>query len=102
MNGEIGTILLNDKDIGGFLNWNLSIQLREISTKPMKEYQVDELKADAKPYWLKEQVTGTVDILFRKIIQGELVTVSKNRMKISIQDVPLNKLIYQVLEMTGV
>ena len=101
MNGELGLILSDGREIGGFINWSLSVEIRQTASAPMKEYQVESVTAEASSFWLKERMNGTpCDVLFMKDVGGELRAVSRNKMKISLpEEYPLNSIVYHDIGM---
>lgn len=99
MNGCLGVLSIEGKQVGGFLDWEIDVDIREVSASAHKQYAIQKWKAVARKFWLFEIPDTPMDATFYTLFHDDLVAVSENRVKVNIPDIPLNTLINHNLEM---
>ncbi|MBA7602016.1 hypothetical protein ES703_09101 [subsurface metagenome] len=101
MNGELGVLSIDGRQIGGFLDWELDIGLREVSASSARQYALTEWNARAHRFWMLEiPDTNAMEALFYFYKNGKLLPASSNKVKVKLpSDYPLNTIINSTLEM---
>lgn len=101
MNGELGVLSIDGKQVGGFLDWEMDINLREVSASSSKQYKLVGWKARAFQFWMLEiPNTNVMDALFYFYRKGQLIQASSNKVRIKLPPTyPLNIIINTQIEM---
>lgn len=101
MRGELGTLNIDGRQIGGFLNWQIDIYLKREASRCSKRYGVQFIRVRADKYWMLEiPEANIVDAIFYVLFHDELMAVSQNKVRINLApDVPLNKILDKRLGM---
>lgn len=87
MNGELGVLSIENKQVGGFLDWQMDIDIREVSASLHQEYVVQKWKANARKFWMLEIPSSNImDAVFYILFHDELLAVSKNRVKVKLPE----------------
>ena len=87
--GEIGTIVIGDTQIGGFLNWEITCQV---------EAQRPNTIAVISGFWLFEAPWDNIVMKFYSIISNKLVLISQNKSNFKFANYTLNEINYRSLE----
>ncbi len=96
MNGELGVLSIQDKQVGGFLDWQMDIDIREVSASSHRQYVVQKWKAKARKFWILEiPETDVMEAVFYTLFHGELLAVSKNKVRIKL---PKNYKLDEIME----
>jgi len=64
MNGRLGGLFLNGKQIGGFLDWNLDVTLSSHIEDKAKGFKLSRWQVTARSYWLDRPVSEVEVRLF--------------------------------------
>ena len=96
--GEIGTILQDGKQIGGFKPWTIILILNELDRTQGKEYKKALTTSKSQQFWLFEEPTGELTAQYFTLVKGTLVMVSQSKVKIIFPEYELNKMINHPLE----
>jgi hypothetical protein len=92
--GEIGQIIKDGKQVGGFLDWVLEVSIIETTSDKRRSYTTQSVKATAKRYWLNEPVSqGRYDCIFYQRVGNELIALFQNELKVKITDSIVDKYI---------
>jgi hypothetical protein len=104
MNGEYGAIFQKGKQVGGFLNWNMSFGVEETTAASgqMKSYTVTRWRVVASPYYWTADTDGDVyTVDFYIYYEGMLLLASRNDVEIDRNlSEPVNRWIDKRLEIT--
>lgn len=87
--GEIGTIVIGDNQIGGFLNWQINSQVE--AHQPIT-------LAEISGFWLFETPWDDIVMKFYSIVGHQLVLISQNKTNFKFTDYTLNEINYRSLE----
>jgi len=103
MNGDLGVFSIKNKQVGGFLDWEMDVPLREVSAGSTRQF-TSGWQATAYRFWMLEVPdTNIMDALFYFYRKGELIPASLNKVKVNLPpDYPLNTIINSELEMNRV
>lgn len=101
--GEIGQILKDGKQVGGFRNWNLEVYLEEVTSDLNRKYTTQKVRATSKRFWLDEPiVTGKYMVLFYQQVGKELVSLFQNELNIKIPaNTVIGEYVDSLLDMEG-
>ncbi len=98
LNGEIGSLIQDGKQIGGFLDWTIELNLESVERPQGREYR-KVLKATADRYWvLCSPSRGEIKALYYQLIRDRLVLVNQSLVSIELGTV-LDKIINKPIEM---
>jgi hypothetical protein len=79
MQGEIGT-LNQGKQIGGFYDWSIDLNLTRTETPTGRVHKVSAIKASAKRYFfLIEPAEGEITANFYQLIKDKLVLMASHK-----------------------
>lgn len=99
LNGEIGSLIQDDKQIGGFLNWTIELNLTSTERPQGREYKKVITKGTAERYWLLcSPSQSEITALYYQLIKDRLVLVNQAQVKINL-DTVIDKMINKKLEM---
>lgn len=94
MNGEIGILYQGGNQVGGFLDWEIAVSVRDAATY---------CKAIADKFWLiMPSNDKSCKATFYKRVKGTLTTVNTVDVDVSLGEHPLNTVIPFPLEMSWV
>ena len=101
--GEIGQILKDGKQVGGFRDWNLEVYVEEVTSGLTRQYTTQKVRATSKRFWLDKPIdTGKYMVLFYQQVGEELVSLFQNELKVKIPtNTMIGKYIDSPLEMEG-
>lgn len=79
--GEIGTLHLDGRQVGGFLDWEITVATRVKKKGDLKAAELTEWKAIAKRFWLLEELTDgqLLEAVFYCFDGRDLKQVSRNK-----------------------
>ncbi len=85
MEGEIGSLVQDGKQIGGFLDWTIDLTLTSVERPQGREYKRALVKATANKYWvLCEPLQGEITALYYKLIGDKLALVNQAQVMIKL------------------
>lgn len=100
MNGQIGTLYQDGKQVGGFLEWSLDIRLFRTEKPDSTVYTVHAIKCTADKFWvLSAPSDSEIVAYFYQLIKGRLVLMAQRTVEVNLAG-PLNKTINRPLEIT--
>lgn len=83
MQGDLGTLNVDGQQVGGFFDWEITVNLADTSTSAWTKYIVQNWKATAKAFWmLKVPKTDVMDAFFFFFEAGQLLQASANKVKV--------------------
>ena len=86
MNGEIGTLNQEGRQIGGFFDWSIDIVLDETIRHGVRELGVRKI-VSASRYWLLEIPNSDIyEARFYKMISGQLVLMDEGQIGLGLPD----------------
>lgn len=92
MEGEIGVLYQEGKQVAGVTNWEITLFLDNTSIKGWSSQKVTDKKISAWGYWLtQESECDEYEACFYVSWRGELVLVDKSIVKVNLPDAPLDK-----------
>jgi len=98
--GEIGTLVKDGEQVGGFLNWHLEVFIEETSSGPHRKYTTISVKANADKFWLNREIsTDKYMVIFYQLVGKELYALFQNELKVKIPQASIGEYINQKLEM---
>ena len=99
MQGEIGA-LYQGKQIGGFLNWSIDLQLNRAETPDSRVYKLHSIKSTAERFWLLSAPTDSeITANFYQLVKDRLVLVNSHIITADL-NVDINKMVNRPLVMT--
>jgi hypothetical protein len=98
--GEIGVLLINGRQAGGFLNW----EIRAITAGLQPGGQRVPTKATAAGFWLFEPLPcdGRAEAVFYDRVRDKLVIVNRAEVIVSAPDSAFDTLVREEIEMVFV
>ncbi len=87
--GEIGTIVIGDTQIGGFLNWQIDSHVE--AHQPLTI-------AEISGFWLFEAPWDDIVMKFYSVVGHKLVLISQNKTNFKLEGYTLNEINYRALE----
>jgi len=100
MQGQIGTFYQDGKQLGGFLNWTIDLQLNRAETPNSRVYKVHSIKSTAEKFWLLcEPTEGEITAHYYQLIKDRLVLVNSHIITADL-NVDINKMVNRPLVMT--
>jgi hypothetical protein len=91
MEGQIGTLIQNEEQIGGFYNWSTDLLLDRTKGKDGTDYQFQRLKLVSNEVWLfKHPVKPEMVVCLYQLIDDRLALVMKKETTINLPKLPLN------------
>jgi len=100
MQGEIGTFYQDSKQLGGFLNWSIDLQLNRAETPDSRVYKVHSIKSTSERFWLLETPTDSeITAHYYQLIKDRLVLVNQHTVTADLGKT-INKMVNRPLVMT--
>ena len=95
MNGDIGAWFIGKEQVGGFWDWDIDIDLKEVSTAPTRKYIFHKWRARVKSLWFERRFTECQ----ARFYQGDLIweTIAN----LSLPDIPFNVIVDMPFEFEG-
>jgi hypothetical protein len=98
--GDIGQIIKDGRQVGGFLGWDLEVQIEETTSAPSRQYTTQKVKASSDRYWLNEKIeSGKYTCIFYRKVGKELLALFQNELKVKIPEIRLDEYISKPLVM---
>ena len=93
--GDIGTLWVEGRQVGGFLNWTIQVTVVPGSKGKLRTNKVTQWKATARRFWLLEEFgTDRMQAIFYCNDGMDLKQVSQNQVRVQLPvDYPLNQAI---------
>lgn len=99
MNGEIGSLVQDRKQIGGFLNWIIDPILTSSVRAENRVYKMVAVKATAQKFWLLSSPSQSeITALYYRLTRGKLVLITQAQVNVELGG-DINKMISKSLEM---
>jgi len=91
MNGEIG-VLYQGKQVGGFFDWQFSINFEPTPGKEWANYKVNPPHIIARSYWLTKELNGTIFRAdFYRFMNGQLILMDSSRVELKLPNMTIGK-----------
>lgn len=101
--GQLGTLNRDGRQVGGFLDWQISAELDIGRQVAWKSYKERGWKAKANRFWILEKLEGDeFYAIFYQRIKDTLVIMSQLDVRVKVPDAPLNTVVIGNLEMRRV
>ncbi len=99
MQGEIGSLAQDGKQIGGFLNWAIDPILTSSVRAEGKVYKMVAVKATAQKFWLLSAPSGgEITALYYQLVRDKLVLITQAQVSVELSGAS-NKMINKPIEM---
>ena len=103
LTGQLGTLNREGKQVGGFLDWQITSELNTTKQSKWKAYKTSNWKAKASRFWILEKLEGDeFYAIFYQRIQDKLAIVSQLDVRVKVPNAPLNTIAMGHLEMRRV
>ena len=100
MQGQIGTLYQDGKQLGGFLDWSIDLQLNRTETPDSRVYKLHSIKSTAERFWLLcEPTDSEITAHYYQLIKDRLVLVNSHIVTADL-NVDINKMVNRPLVMT--
>jgi len=100
LTGQLGTLSKNNRQVAGFLDWQIGVTLNSTSQAKWQAYKESGWKASAPKFWLVEKLDDDkFYAIFYQHIRDRLVIVSQLDVRVKIPNAPLNTIIIGNVEM---
>ena len=84
MQGQIGALYQDGKQLGGFYDWTLDLSFTRMETANSRVYKVLPIKSIASKYWLFSGPSDSeITANYYQLIKGKLVLVATHTVKIN-------------------
>ena len=91
MNGELGVIYQDGKQVGGIYDWEVDIIPIPTIQDGWREYKIKK-EITAKSYWLTNApANNQFDIQLLKVVRGQLVVMDGGKVKIDLPNKTLDR-----------
>ncbi len=98
MNGELGVLYQEDKQVGGLYDWEIITISQSTVRDGWYDFKVAK-EITARSYWLIVTPDGSIfEVKFYKAIRGQLILVDKGITMIDLPDKTLDHRLYIPLE----
>ena len=98
-NGEIGSLVQDDKQIGGFIDWTIDLQLRGRETSDGKVYTKPVAKSTALKFWLLSSPSQSeIKALYYQLVKDTLALINESTVQVDFGEYELNKIINRQIE----
>ena len=99
LNGEIGSLIQDGKQIAGFLDWTIELKLTSVERAEGRQYKKIATKATANRFWVLSAPSGEeIMALYYQLIRDKLVLVNQAKVTVELGTV-LDKISDKPLEM---
>ncbi|MDD5510915.1 MAG: hypothetical protein PHI12_08895 [Dehalococcoidales bacterium] len=98
-NGEVGVLLQDGRQIGGFMGWSIILLLNSKEKQDGREYKKSSVRAKAQKFWLFEKPTGEITAKYYGLVEDTLAIISQSKIEADFGEYELNKMIPRMLEM---
>lgn len=94
LEGELGTLNRDGRQVGGFLNWQMSAMLDGMPRSGCRTFERKTFKVTVGKYWILEELEGDeFHADFYQLIKDRLIIVTRHDVTVKIPDSPLNMII---------
>ena len=100
MQGQIGTLYQDGKQLGGFLDWSIDLSLNRTQVPDSRVYKVQVIKSTAERFWLLSAPSeGDITAHYYQLIKDRLVLVNSHIVTADLGKT-INKMVNRPLVMT--
>jgi hypothetical protein len=92
LNGEIGTLIQDGKQLGGFMDWTIELRLNSINKAEGRVYQKVMTKATASKHWLLSAPTDSEITANYYLLRGDTLALVNSQTVEHITG-PVNKML---------
>ena len=102
MNGELGTLFQQGRQVGGFFDWHIDVAVLESTSRQHREFVIGNCKATAQRFWMLEWPNGNaMEARFYFYRNGALLLCNVNDVILVLPEgYELNKVIERRVVMT--
>jgi len=102
MDGELGALFQEGRQVGGFFDWHIDIPLHEMTSGQHREFVIGKCRAMASRFWMLERPNGkAMEVRFYFHRNGALLLASINEVIVELPgEYELNKVIERRVSMT--
>ena len=84
MNGELGVIYQDNKQVGGFFDWEIEVTPNVTIEKEWREYKIFK-RITTRSYWLSIVHSNNLfEAVFYKVVEGQLVLMDEGMVLIDL------------------
>ena len=100
VNGEIGILKQNGKQVAGFTGWSIDLKLKPIPSEGWQKNKVAKCKAKARKFWLcSKPKSNQYHAEFYQSLEGQLVLANEHDVDCDLPDGNLDELTNKPIEM---
>lgn len=90
MNGELGVIYQNGKQVGGFYDWEIELAPNSTIRDGWREFKLNKEISAISYFLLKTPISNTFDAEFYKVKNKQLILIGRGKIVIDLSDKTLN------------